>query len=92
MGVKQFVGLVVVVVILAVGCMEGQEEERGMCETVVEGTGYTCEEYMVETQDGFLLRLQRISYGAARTHTSAPLPVQLHHVLLHHGLLQGGDN
>lgn len=64
MGVKQFVGLV-----------------------VVEGTGYACEEYTVETQDGFLLGLQRISHGAARTQTSAPLPV-----LLQHGLLQGGDS
>jgi len=76
----QFV--ILVLALTAIGA--SGEEGKGMCATVVNGTGYPCTEYTVETQDGFLLGLQRISRGRDGTKR---LPV-----LLQHGLLQGGDN
>lgn len=64
--------------------------EGGMCEVVMNGTNYPCIEYTVETEDGFLLGLQRIPHGCAGGRNKKEgrrIPV-----LLQHGLLQGGDN
>lgn len=61
-----------------------------MCSAVINGTGYPCIEYTVETEDGFLLGLQRIPYGCGgrkRDNITQRAPV-----LLQHGLLQAGDN
>lgn len=77
----------VVLALTAIGRVSGgANETKGLCATVVNGTGYDCTEYMVETEDGFLLGLQRISHGRA-IGKKRRLPV-----LLQHGLLQGGDN
>lgn len=72
---------VFVLALLAIGAHG--DEEKGMCATVVNGLGYPCQEYTVETYDGFLLGLQRISHGRDGRKR---LPV-----LLQHGLLQAGD-
>ncbi|KAG0631120.1 hypothetical protein M758_1G228500 [Ceratodon purpureus] len=86
--VFEFVALVVVLAVVFVDGRRGGDEERGMCAVVVNGTGYPCKEYTVETQDGFLLGLQRISHGIERRGDGTKrMPV-----LLQHGLLQGGDN
>ncbi|CAI8613338.1 unnamed protein product [Vicia faba] len=34
--------------------------DDGICKTMVETQGYTCEEHKVTTQDGFILSLQRL--------------------------------
>ena len=83
----QFVALLVILVVLsAEGRRSGPTGEKGMCEMVMNATGYACKEYTVETHDGFLLGLQRISRGTASSNGTKRLPV-----LLQHGLLQGGD-
>lgn len=77
-----------VVALAAIGGDGSKTENRGMCATVVNGTGYACEEYTVETEDGFLLGLQRISHHGSTSENKPQGPP----VLLQHGLLQGGDN
>ncbi|XP_024371740.1 triacylglycerol lipase 1 [Physcomitrium patens] len=80
-----------VVLVLTAICADGWEscpkKEKGMCSMVLDGTGYACREYTVETEDGFLLGLQRISPAIERSNVTKRLPV-----VLQHGLLQGGDN
>jgi lysosomal acid lipase/cholesteryl ester hydrolase len=63
---------------------------KGMCEEVLDGSGYPCLEYLVQTEDGFLLGLQRIPHG--HDNNLLTLKKQKPPVLLQHGLLQGGDN
>jgi hypothetical protein len=63
---------------------------KGMCEEVLDGSGYPCLEYLVQTEDGFLLGLQRIPHG--HDNNLLTLKKQKPPVLLQHGLLQGGAN
>lgn len=85
MGARLVIVALIVALALASGGDGSREENRGMCATVVNGTGYECKEYTVETDDGFLLGLQRISHHHGKKPQGPP-------VLLQHGLLQGGDN
>lgn len=85
MGARLVIVALIVALALASGGDGWGEENRGMCATVVNGTGYECKEYTVETDDGFLLGLQRISHHHEKKPQGPP-------VLLQHGLLQGGDN
>lgn len=48
--------------------------------------GYPCEEYVVQTEDGFLLTLQRIPHGKSTNRTGRGL------VFLQHGLLGASTN
>eukprot|EP00696_Hemimastix_kukwesjijk_P019068 gnl/Hemi2/8213_TR2825_c0_g11_i1.p1 gnl/Hemi2/8213_TR2825_c0_g11~~gnl/Hemi2/8213_TR2825_c0_g11_i1.p1 ORF type:complete len:454 (-),score=178.84 gnl/Hemi2/8213_TR2825_c0_g11_i1:236-1597(-) len=64
------------------------EEERDVKRTVkeiIENKGYPCEEHTCVTEDGFVLRMQRIPHGInsdSRAHVKRPV------ALLHHGLTQ----
>ncbi|TKY47924.1 Triacylglycerol lipase 2 [Spatholobus suberectus] len=52
----------------------------GICQTMVETQGYTCEEHMVTTEDGYILSLQRLPAGRSGKKVDKPP------VLLQHGL------
>ncbi|WCJ17810.1 lipase 1 [Euphorbia peplus] len=52
--------------------------------TLIEPAGYPCTQQTVQTKDGFLLSLQRVSSSNNRTATRTP-------VLLLHGLFAAGD-
>ncbi|KAK7393824.1 hypothetical protein VNO78_22388 [Psophocarpus tetragonolobus] len=52
----------------------------GICQTMVETQGYTCEEHLVETKDGYVLSLQRLPSGRSGNKASKPP------VLIQHGL------
>ncbi|XP_020582719.1 triacylglycerol lipase 1 [Phalaenopsis equestris] len=62
------------------------QNNDGLCALIVRPMGYPCTEYTVQTEDGYLLTLQRISNGrSALTGYNGPP------VFLQHGLFQGGD-
>eukprot|EP01018_Ginkgo_biloba_P027217 Gb_28601 [translate_table: standard] len=61
------------------------ENINGICGTFVWLRGYDCSEFMVPTDDGFLLSMQRISSGKFQT-MSEKEPV-----FFYHGLMQGGE-
>ncbi|CAL5192864.1 unnamed protein product [Lathyrus oleraceus] len=52
----------------------------GICKTMVETQGYTCEEHKVTTQDGFILSLQRLPAGRSGERANKP-PVVVQHGL-----------
>ncbi|XP_054818021.1 triacylglycerol lipase 2-like [Prosopis cineraria] len=52
----------------------------GICKSMVETQGYTCEEHKVTTKDGYILSLQRIPEGRSGKKADKPP------VLLQHGL------
>ena len=54
---------------------------------LIRSKGYPCKEYTVQTEDGFILGLQRIPYGRNETKYT-PRPV----VFLQHGLLASSTN
>ncbi|XP_078439168.1 lipase 1 [Wolffia australiana] len=54
--------------------------EGGFCDQLIRPLGYSCTEHVVQTEDGFLLAVQRIK----KSESSRP-------VFLQHGLFQGGD-
>ncbi|ONK70283.1 uncharacterized protein A4U43_C05F32140 [Asparagus officinalis] len=63
--------------------------DGGLCAQMIHPLGYPCTEHSVETEDGFLLAVQRISHGRnalGRKSGSYGPPV-----FLQHGLFQGGD-
>ncbi|KAJ7960318.1 Lipase [Quillaja saponaria] len=61
------------------------EATDGICSSMVETRGYTCEEHTVTTQDGYILSMQRIPVGQ-----SGGTPGNRPPVLLQHGLLMDG--
>jgi lysosomal acid lipase/cholesteryl ester hydrolase len=66
------------------------KEAESVCEEVLKGSGYPCMEYTVQTEDGFLLGLQRIPHGLG----NKVQPLMNKHktpVLLQHGVVLGGD-
>ncbi|KAG6553605.1 hypothetical protein Mapa_004519 [Marchantia paleacea] len=58
----------------------------GICEIFVLPRGYACDERQVQTDDGFLLGVQRVS-SSAQSGTTARKPV-----FLYHGMLSGGES
>ncbi|KAJ7946109.1 Lipase [Quillaja saponaria] len=61
--------------------------EDSLCAQLIRPAGYTCSEYTVQTSDGYLLALQRVSSlrpGYLREQRGHP-------VLLQHGLFMAGD-
>ncbi|KAG6557824.1 hypothetical protein Mapa_000591 [Marchantia paleacea] len=58
----------------------------GLCKLLVEPHGYPCEEYTVQTDDGFKLAVQHIPYGLAGSIGSKEAPV-----FLQHGIMAGGE-
>ncbi|ERN10889.1 hypothetical protein AMTRI_Chr12g270120 [Amborella trichopoda] len=59
---------------------------NGLCHQLIIPLGYPCSEYTVETKDGYLLAVQRISHGQNTRDALSGPPV-----FLQHGLFQGGD-
>ncbi|BBN14683.1 lysosomal acid lipase/cholesteryl ester hydrolase [Marchantia polymorpha subsp. ruderalis] len=58
----------------------------GLCKLLVEPHGYPCEEYTVQTNDGFKLTIQHIPHGLAGSIGSKETPV-----FLQHGIMAGGE-
>ncbi|XP_054790091.1 triacylglycerol lipase 2-like [Prosopis cineraria] len=56
------------------------------CSLLVEKQGYTCEEHLVTTQDGYVLSMQRIPVGLSNSSSPENRPP----VLLQHGLFVDG--
>ncbi|XP_075082071.1 triacylglycerol lipase 2-like isoform X5 [Nicotiana tabacum] len=60
------------------------QNDDGICISMVETQGYGCEEHKVTTEDGYILSLQRIPKGISGKAATKPP------VLLQHGLLMDG--
>ncbi|KAI8552046.1 hypothetical protein RHMOL_Rhmol06G0233900 [Rhododendron molle] len=54
------------------------DSDVGICKSMVETQGYSCEEHTVTTTDGYILRLQRIPVGRSGVTADKP-PVLLQH-------------
>ncbi|KAL6287271.1 hypothetical protein ACE6H2_011661 [Prunus campanulata] len=54
----------------------------GICKSMVETQGYTCQEHQVTTEDGYILGLQRIPKGRSGNEIADRQPVLLQHGLL----------
>lgn len=63
-----------------------QSYDGGLCFNLIQPGGYTCLEHTIQTKDGFLLGLQRVSSGILTLGEQSAPPV-----LLLHGLFMGGD-
>ncbi|KAK9286208.1 hypothetical protein L1049_014592 [Liquidambar formosana] len=63
-----------------------QSLDGGLCAQIIRPSGYPCSEHTIQTKDGYLLGLQRVSArgGDVRVQPGPP-------VLLQHGLFMGGD-
>lgn len=62
-----------------------QQSQNSLCSALVSPQGsYNCDEFVVRTDDGFLLGVQRMSAGANAGEKKTP-------VFLMHGILSGGD-
>ncbi|XP_050208741.1 triacylglycerol lipase 1 [Mercurialis annua] len=57
-----------------------------LCSQLIQPAGYPCTEHTIETKDGYLLALQRVSSRHADIKMTRGTPV-----LLQHGLFMGGD-
>ncbi|XP_068345578.1 triacylglycerol lipase 2-like [Pyrus communis] len=59
------------------------DADGGICKSMVETQGYTCQEHKVTTRDGYILGLHRIPKGRSANKTpNKQLPVLLQHGLL----------
>ncbi|CAM6100351.1 unnamed protein product [Calypogeia fissa] len=78
-----------VLVVLDVTLMRSMTAVKAdsLCSGVIFGLGYACNEYTVQTSDGFLLGMYNIPYGVAGPSSAYRIPV-----LLMHGFQAGGDN
>ncbi|KAM1358691.1 hypothetical protein ACFX15_044933 [Malus domestica] len=56
--------------------------DGGICKSMLETQGYTCQEHKVTTEDGHILGLQRIPKGRSGEETPNKKPVLLQHGLL----------
>ncbi|CAN6701926.1 unnamed protein product [Malus baccata var. baccata] len=56
--------------------------DGGICKSMLETQGYTCQEHKVTTEDGYILGLQRIPMGRSGDETPNKKPVLLQHGLL----------
>ncbi|EEF43592.1 triacylglycerol lipase 1 [Ricinus communis] len=59
---------------------------ESLCSQLIEPAGYPCTEYTIQTQDGYLLALQRVSSRNGELKLTRGPPV-----LLQHGLFMAGD-
>ncbi|KAL6135176.1 hypothetical protein ACLB2K_067404 [Fragaria x ananassa] len=58
-------------------------DQNGICKSLVETQGYTCQDHQVTTEDGYILGLQRIPSGKSSNNSTAQkLPVLLQHGLM----------
>ncbi|XP_043709765.1 triacylglycerol lipase 1-like [Telopea speciosissima] len=64
-----------------------RSQSGGLCAQLIQPSGYPCSEHTVQTKDGHVLALQRVSShagGDIKANAGPP-------ILLQHGLFQGGD-
>ncbi|XP_059647835.1 triacylglycerol lipase 1 [Cornus florida] len=59
---------------------------NGLCAQLIAPSGYPCEEHTIQTKDGYLLGLQRVSSSGESFEGQRGFPV-----LLQHGLFMSGD-
>lgn len=63
-----------------------RSRKQGLCAQLIQPSGYPCSEHAVQTKDGYLLGLQRVSSPGRDLRVQRGPPV-----LLQHGLFMGGD-
>ncbi|KAI3413113.1 Lipase [Psidium guajava] len=87
--------VVVVVLLAATGFVSLCSSDSGegiavdsapLCSLLIEPAGYPCSEHTLQTKDGYLLALQRVSSGSRDLWAQRGPPV-----LLQHGLFMAGD-
>ncbi|XP_043713736.1 triacylglycerol lipase 1 [Telopea speciosissima] len=64
-----------------------RSQSEGLCAQLIQPSGYPCSEHTVQTKDGYVLALQRVSAqagGDIKVNRGPP-------ILLQHGLFLGGD-
>ncbi|XP_062090208.1 triacylglycerol lipase 1 [Humulus lupulus] len=61
--------------------------DLSLCSQIIRPAGYACSEHTIQTDDGYLLALQRVSSSNIGNLRQNPRPP----VLLQHGLFMGGD-
>ncbi|KAL8474251.1 hypothetical protein ACS0TY_030206 [Phlomoides rotata] len=64
------------------GSPKSSDSADGICKSMVETQGYTCEEHKVTTKDGFILSMQRIPTGRSGEKKGPKIPVLLQHGIL----------
>ncbi|KAF9621982.1 hypothetical protein IFM89_029202 [Coptis chinensis] len=64
-------------------------QNEGLCAQLIQPSGYPCTEHTVETKDGYLLALQRVSSPRKKDGKVKPYGPP---ILLQHGLFQAGDS
>ncbi|KAJ4716227.1 Lipase [Melia azedarach] len=67
-------------------CRSPDDGSVSLCSELIDPNGYPCTEHTIQTTDGYLLALQRVSSRNANLKTQRGGPV-----LLVHGLFMGGD-
>ncbi|KAL2324219.1 hypothetical protein Fmac_023277 [Flemingia macrophylla] len=90
MGMEWLLVITVSVLLGTVESFDGgshQKPQLSLCEQLILPSGYPCSEYMIETKDGFLLGLQRVSSSSSYLRLRERGPP----VLLLHGLFMAGD-
>ncbi|KAF5207878.1 Lipase [Thalictrum thalictroides] len=65
-------------------------QSSSLCAELIKPSGYPCTEHTVETKDGYLLGLQRVSSSSSRGGDKNVKPIGPP-VLLQHGLFMAGD-
>ncbi|KAF8406257.1 hypothetical protein HHK36_008342 [Tetracentron sinense] len=63
-----------------------RSQTKGLCAQLIQPSGYPCFEHTVQTKDGYLLALQRVSSRTGDVKVQPGPPV-----LLQHGLFMAGD-
>ncbi|KAH7575329.1 hypothetical protein JRO89_XS02G0085100 [Xanthoceras sorbifolium] len=63
------------------------DDTPSLCAQLIEPSGYPCTEHAIQTNDGYLLALQRVSSRNSNQRVQPGPPV-----LLQHGLFMGGDS
>ncbi|KAJ4965402.1 hypothetical protein NE237_017251 [Protea cynaroides] len=64
-----------------------RSQSKSLCAQLIQPSGYPCSEHSVQTKDGYVLALQRVSAHTGGDIKAIPGPP----ILLQHGLFQGGD-
>lgn len=59
---------------------------ESLCAQIIQPSGYRCSEHTIQTKDGYLLAIQRVSSRAGDVTVQRGPPI-----LLQHGLFMGGD-
>ncbi|KAK7343478.1 hypothetical protein VNO77_12249 [Canavalia gladiata] len=86
--------LVIFITLLSGYCFHGgshAKQKHSSCQHLILPSGYPCSQYTIETKDGFLLGLQRVSSSSSSFLRVGNDEERGPPVLLLHGLFMGGD-